>query len=216
MWQWGLWLERGVDLCRVGPCDGFQWFESGPYLDRAVWERQASSSNTRRSECSCDKHREGEMLKRVSGQPAGLRTGRWARRRAEPGVCSLLFWGACLSAVSSLDNAFYLCLSSCAYFKYKAPGSLALWQCEHQSPQALKTCRRISMTFFHFHLPRSLVLIAVSKVLEIGFNSHTYGWCRRIFVKSVLFSFLYLFFITRVVYAYFEKSNLLKNMSCNS
>lgn len=35
-------------------------------------------------------------------------------------------------------------------------------------------------------------------------------------MRSVLFSFLYLFFITKVVYAHFEKSNLLKNISYNS
>lgn len=32
-----------------------------------------------RSEYSCDEHREGEILKHVSWQSAGLRTGRWAR-----------------------------------------------------------------------------------------------------------------------------------------
>lgn len=85
-----------------------------------------------RSEYSCDERREGEIVKHVSWQSAGLRTGRWARDWQSAG-CAVCSFGVCvLFAVSSLGRAFfhfcafYLCLSSCAYFKYKAPGRLAL------------------------------------------------------------------------------------------
>ena len=94
----------------------------------------------------------------------------------------------------------------------------------------LRLNKRTEMCWLNFSYPRLMVTLkrldsvlsgsesqfAVSKGLEIGFNLHTHGWCRRIFVRSVLFSFLYLLFITKVVYAHFEKSNLLKNISYNS
>lgn len=132
-------LERGVryamGLCRAGPCRRVpvMWRCASPWA--RVWGRQASSRTAWRSEYGCDK-REGETSK---ARPGSLR--RWRQSR---GVLFELPWGACVCLLFHLWTAFfhfYAFICVCLLVLIWNIKLLEVWrcECEHQSPQALKT-----------------------------------------------------------------------------